>query len=129
MEERFGRGLGTCSKIFGLVLTAMARFANEVIRSLDYTYAVLPEELLEYAPFFDGCIGAVDNMHIDVIVDEEVRDDHINRYGDTTQNVLAMCDFNMRFVYITAGTEGSAYDMRVKKKAELDPYFPHPPPG
>jgi hypothetical protein len=104
-------------------------FANQVIRPLDYTNAVLPEELLEYAPFFDGCIGAVDNTHIDVIVDEEVCDDHINRHGDTTQKVLAVCDFNMRFVYIAAGTEGSAYNMRVKKKAELDPYFPHPPLG
>jgi hypothetical protein len=96
-----------------------------VIRPLDYTYVVLPE-LLEYAPFFDGYIGAMDNTHIDVIVDEEVRDDHINRHGDTTQNVLAMCDFNMWFVYIATGTEGSAHDMRVKKKAELDPYFPPP---
>jgi hypothetical protein len=128
MEERFGRGLGTCSKIFSLVLTTMVQFANQVIRPLDYTYAVLPE-LLEYAPFFDGYIGVVDNTHIDVIVDEEVCDDHINRHRDTTQNVLAMCDFNMRFVYIAAGIEGSAHDMRVKKKAELDPYFPHPPPG
>jgi hypothetical protein len=100
-----------------------------VIRPLDYTYAVLSEESVEYAPFFDGCIGAVDNTHIHVIVDEEVCDDHINRHGDTSQNVLAVCDFNMRFVYIATGTEGSAHDMRVKKKAELDPYFPHPPLG
>jgi hypothetical protein len=62
-------------------------------------------------------------------IDEEEGDDHINRHGDTTQNVLSVCDFNMRFVYVAAGIEGSAHDMRVKKKAELDPYFPHPPPG
>jgi hypothetical protein len=129
MEERFRRGLDTCCNIFGLVLAAIVRFANEVIRPLDYTYAVLSEESVEYAPFFDGCIGAVDNTHIHVIVDEEVCDDHINRHGDTSQNVLAVCDFNMRFVYIATGTEGSAHDMRVKKKAELDPYFPHPPLG
>jgi hypothetical protein len=61
MEERFVRGLGTCSKIFDLVLTVMVQFANQVIRPLDFTYAVLSEELLEYAPFFDGCIGIVDN--------------------------------------------------------------------
>jgi hypothetical protein len=129
MEESFRRGLGTCSKIFGFVLTAIVRFANKLIRPLDYTYAVLPEELLEYAPFFDGCIGTVDNTHIDVIVDEEVRGDHINRHGDTTLNVLAVCDFSMWFVYIATGAEGSTHDMWVKKKVELDPYFPHPPPG
>jgi hypothetical protein len=107
----------------------MVQFANQVIRPLDSTYVVLPEELLEYATFFDGYIGTVDNTHIAVIVDEEVRDDHINRHGDTTQNVLAVCDFNTRFVYVAAGTEGSAHDLRVKKKAELDQYFPHPLPG
>jgi hypothetical protein len=32
MEERFQRGLGTCSTIFGLVFAAIVRFANEVIR-------------------------------------------------------------------------------------------------
>jgi hypothetical protein len=70
MEERFRWGLGTCSKIFAHVLTAMVSFANEVIRPLDYTYSVLPEELLEYTHFFDACIGVMDNTHIEVIVDE-----------------------------------------------------------
>jgi hypothetical protein len=48
----------------------MVSFANEVIRPLDYTYSVLPEELLEYTHFFDACIGVMDNTHIEVIVDE-----------------------------------------------------------
>ena len=73
--------------------------------------------------------GAVDGTHIDVVVDEAVREDFINRKGRTTQNVIDVCDFNMRFTYIGAGTEGSAHDMRVKKKADDDAYFPHPPSG
>ena len=52
MKERFRRGLGTYSKIFALVLNAMVRFANDVIRPKDYTYSVVPQELLEYTPFF-----------------------------------------------------------------------------
>jgi len=45
----------------------------------------------------------------------------------TTQNVVAVCDFDMRFTYIEAGTEGSAHDMRVKRKAKDDASFPRPP--
>ena len=52
MHERFRRGLGTYSKIFALVLNAMVSFANDVIRPKDYTYSVVPQELLEYTPFF-----------------------------------------------------------------------------
>lgn len=39
MHERFRRGLGTCSKIFGKVFNAMLRFAHDVIRPRDNTYA------------------------------------------------------------------------------------------
>lgn len=129
MNERFMRGLSSCSKIFMVVLNAMTGFANDVIRPRDYNYGEVPHELLEYTPFFDGCIGAMDGTHILVSVDDGVRLDHINRYGVTTQNVVAVCDFNMMFTYIGAGTEGSAHDMRVKKKAEEDPAFPIPPDG
>jgi len=51
MHERFMRGLGTCSKIFARVLNALVHFANDVIRPKDYTYSVVPQELLEYTLF------------------------------------------------------------------------------
>jgi len=97
MHERFRRGLGTCSKVFAHVLAAMTGFANDIIRPRDTSYAVVPAELVKYSPFFDGCIGAMDGTHIDVIVDQGVRDNHINRKGRPTQNVIAVCDFDMRF--------------------------------
>ena len=71
----------------------------------------------------------MDGTHIDLIVDQGARDNHINRKGKTTQNVLAVCDFDMRFTYIRAGIEGSTHDMRVKRKTEDDASFPHPPSG
>jgi hypothetical protein len=117
MHERFMRGLSTCSKIFGLVLNIMVPFADGVFRPKDYNYAVVPHELIEYTPFFDGCIGAIDGTHIEVSVDEAVHDDFTNRKGYTSQNVIAICDFDMRFMYIGEGTEGSVHDTHVIKKA------------
>jgi len=111
------------------LLAAVARFADNVIRPKDTSYSEVPAALVEYKPFFNGCIGAMDGTHIEVIVDKGVRDNHINRKGKTTQNVVAVCDFDMRFTYVGAGTEGSAHDMRVKRKAEADASFPHPPSG
>ena len=129
MHERFRRGLGTCSKVFSHVLAAMTRFADDVLRPGDTSYSGKPAVLVEYTPFFDGCIGAMDDTHIEVIVDQGVRDNHINRKGKPTQNMVVVCDFDMRFTYIGAGTEGSAHDMRVKRKAEDDASFPRPPSG
>jgi hypothetical protein len=128
MHERFRRGLGTCSTIFGKVLNAVLRFAHDVIKPRDNTYAEVPHELLDYSPFFDGCIGAIDGTHIVVVV-EGVREDHINRKGMTTQNVVVVCDFNMMFTFVGVGIEGSAHEMRVKKKAQDDANFSHPPEG
>ena len=48
------------------------------------------------------------------VVDREA---YTNRHGYTSQNVVATCDFDMRFMYVGSGTEGSAHDMWVLKKA------------
>ena len=51
MHERFGRGLGTCSKIFSHVLADMTRFVNDMIRPRDTSYSGLLAELVEHMPF------------------------------------------------------------------------------
>src|SRR6202007_1862249 len=41
-----------------------------------------------------------------------------NRKGYLSQNVLAVCNFDMQFVYVLAGWEGSAHDGRVLQDAQ-----------
>jgi hypothetical protein len=48
-------------------------------------------------------------MHIPL----ELQPRYRNRKGTLSQNVLAVCNFDMRFVYVLAGWEGSAHDARV----------------
>lgn len=54
-----------------------------------------------------------------------------NRKGNLSQNVLAICDFDMLFTYVCPGWEGSAHDNRVLTDALTRPElgFPVPPPG
>ena len=40
-----------------------------------------------------------------------------NRKGALSQNVLAVCGFDLQFSYILAGWEGSAHDARVLQDA------------
>ena len=71
----------------------------------------------KYTPYFDDCISALDSTHIaaQVLKLEQAR--YQNRKGTLSQNVLAVCDFNMQFVYILPGWEGSAHDSRVLSDA------------
>jgi hypothetical protein len=73
----------------------------------------------KYTPYFDDCIGALDGTHIAAHISREEQARYRNRKGTLSQNVLAVCDFNMQFVYVLPGWEGSAHDGRVLSDAQL----------
>jgi hypothetical protein len=82
-------------------------------------------------PHFNNCIGAIDGTHMKMVVPNRDKIAHLNRHNETSQNVMAICDFDMRFTFVLAGWPGSAHDMRVFKDA-MTPHhhkFPHPPEG
>ena len=68
---------------------------------------------------------------MNVVVDKSKRVPYLNMHNETSQNVLAVCDFDMRFTFVLSGWPGSAHDMRVFKDAITTHHhkFPHPPPG
>lgn len=56
---------------------------------------------------------------------------HTGRHGYTTQNVLAICNFDMRFTFVVTGWPGSVHDMRVFNDVvnKYSDKLPHSPPG
>lgn len=80
-------------------------------------------------PHFKDCIGTLDGTHIRVALhpNEQVR--YIGKSGIPTQNILAICDFDMRFTYVSVGQPGSMHDTSVLYNAmKVDSkFFPHPP--
>ena len=66
-----------------------------------------------------------------MVVPSDKLNQYMSRKGKTTQNVLAICDFDMRFTFVLAGWPGSVHDMRVFNDAttKYSHLFPHPPPG
>ncbi|KAI0519970.1 hypothetical protein KFK09_007433 [Dendrobium nobile] len=77
------------------------------------------------------CIGAIDGTHVDARVSTAEKVAYIGRCGSTTQNVMAVCDFNMCFTFVMSGWEGSAHDSRIFKFAIRNQQhkFPMPPPN
>lgn len=79
-RSRIGlRGLWATS-----VADVMKSFANRILVPKDPTYSEVHEELMPYAPFFDGCIDVLDGMHILVTVNRNAMLDYMNRKGTTS---------------------------------------------
>jgi len=132
-EHRFLRSKEKCSRKFDKVLTCLNKLAADIIRPRDPEFKSVHPRLqaARFSPYFDNCIGAIDGTHVPVVVPPNQVVQHMGRKGYTTQNVLAICDFDMRFTFVIAGWPGSVHDMRVFNDA-LHKYgdkFPHPLEG
>ena len=77
-------------------------------------------------PFFEGCIGALDGVHIPIFTSAHQQSTWRNWKGWISQNVLAVCDFDLNFVYLFAGMEGSAHDSCVLSEAQEKDDFTTP---
>jgi hypothetical protein len=128
-RDRFERSLDIVSRKVTHVAEVMCRWANTILVPTDNTYASVKAQLGTYAPFFDGCIGALDGTHIKVTVDKKAKLDYINRKEDVTINVCAIVNMDGRFTYVGAGMAGSVHDMAVLRDCCAEENFSHPPAG
>jgi hypothetical protein len=109
------------------------KLAVDIFRPEDPKFETVHTRLqsARFAPYFDKCIGAIDGTHVPVTVPADKVVQYTGRKHCTTQNVLACCDFDMRFTFVVAGWPGSVHDMRVFNDAinKFGNKFPHPPEG
>ena len=132
-KNRFRRSTKTVSRKLEEVLQSVLRLSVDIIKSTDLEFRTVHPRLQgpRFSPLFDNCIGAIDGTHIRVVVPANKVVQYVGRHGNTTQNVLAICDFDMRYTFVVAGWPGSVHDMRVFNDA-LQKYrdkFPSPPQG
>ena len=71
----------------------------------------------KFSPFFNNCLGAIDGVHIPASVPTHQAAAYWNCKGFLSQNVLGVCDFNMKITYVHVGWEGTAHDSRVLNDA------------
>jgi hypothetical protein len=63
-----------------------------------------------FFPFFKDALGAIDGTHFLCNPSAAERQSHRDRKGTVTQNCLAICNFDMKFLYLFPGWDGSASD-------------------
>ena len=64
-------------------------------------------------PYFKDCIGAIDGTHVTSGVPRSQSAAYRGRKHYTSQNVLAVVDFDLKFTYVLAGWERSAHDANI----------------
>jgi len=58
-------------------------------------------------------VEAIDDTHVTANVPVEIQGKFRGRKEGTTQNVLAVITFDLKFIYVLAGWKGSAHDSRI----------------
>ncbi|XP_074347447.1 uncharacterized protein LOC141686303 [Apium graveolens] len=131
MQEMWNHSGETISRHFHSVLQAVCRLASDYIKpASNYNtgcgYHTPQHE--RYHPYFEDAIGAIDGTHIKCRVKETERTPYFGRKGYATQNILAICDFNLCFTFAWGGWEGGAHDSRILNEATTQGNlnFPHP---
>lgn len=134
IKHRFQHSGQTICKFFHEVLRAMQKFAKEMIISPAFDKPIPPIKTHQHRRegAFKGAIGALDGMFIHAVFPPDKRIPYRGRGGkECFQNVMAICDFDMKFLYVVAGWEGVTHDSRVLCETIRNPafQFPLPPPG
>lgn len=70
-------------------------------------------------PFLENALGALDGTHINAWTSAANRHASRDRKGGITQNCLAVCSFDFRFLYFITGFEGSVADATMFMHARL----------
>lgn len=128
LADRYQRSLDTIHRKLDEVLSVLLKFTqgkgefarvNPILRNDD-----------RYYPYFKDCIGALDRTHISIRPPSHNAEAYRGRKQELTMNVLAICNFNMKFIYAYVGVPGRAHDTKVLTYcAKEEANFPHPPNG
>lgn len=127
IQERFQHSGETISRYFNNVLKALKSLSREFLVSPPLS---TPSGILScnrFHPYFKDCIGVIDCMHLPAHVPAKDHYRFRNKKGVISQNVLAACTFDMQFIFVYPGWEGSVADSRVLRAVLDDPDQNFPP--
>ncbi|WCJ38243.1 hypothetical protein M5689_019315 [Euphorbia peplus] len=105
------------SQNFNKTLKALNTIAPEMMVKPSIGIPAKIRESTRFNPFFKDCIGAIDGTHIPAMVQVQDVSSYRNRHGFQSQNVLAACNFDLQFMYVLSGWEGSAHDSKLLNDA------------
>ncbi|KAL1191263.1 hypothetical protein V5N11_001496 [Cardamine amara subsp. amara] len=121
VQERFQRSCETISRHFNTVLKAVKSLSCEFLQPPPLE---TPPEIVNTKrlyPYFKDCIGVIDGLQIPAHLPANNQSRFQNKKGILTQNVLAACTFDLQFIFVYPGWEGSVEDSRILRAVLDDP--------
>ena len=133
-QNRFKHSADTIHRKFHEVLACVVKMSAHYIKPKDPNFHIVHPRIKNDRrafPHLKDCIGAIDGTHIRVVIPVHKQVRYIGRTGAVTQNVMAICDFDMHFTYASIGQPGAMHDTSVLYHAINNDRatFPHPPKG
>ena len=98
------------------VLNALLKFAAETLKPQEGEFTRVNPVLMNddrYWHFLEICVGALDGTHVPVRPPSQTAEKYKGRKLEPTMNVLAICNFDMKFIYAYVGVPGRAHDTKV----------------
>ncbi|XP_010456812.1 PREDICTED: uncharacterized protein LOC104738317 [Camelina sativa] len=133
LAERYQHSLDTIKRKLDDGLGVLLKLAADIVKPSRGEFAKPSPKLVKdgrYWPFFEKCIVALDGTHISVRPPSNSAEAYKGRKSEPTINVLAICNFSMRFIFAYVGVPGRAHDTKVLTHCVThEPSFPHPPNG
>ena len=111
-----------CTMLFFFLVTSILHQPCLASKCRHITFAQNQENPKVY-PFFKDAVGALDRTHFScnvTAVEQQTAQDH---KGTITQNCLAMCDFDLKFLYMFSGWDGSTADFTMFHDTHLTDLF------
>ncbi|XP_057790201.1 uncharacterized protein LOC131007072 [Salvia miltiorrhiza] len=127
VRERFGRSHFAASQNFNKILRALNIIAPDMMVKPTGAIPAKIRESTRFYPYFKDCIGAIDGTHIPAMIRGKDVSCYRNRHGVNSQNVLAACNFDLQFIYVLSGWEGSTHDSKILSDALSRPNGLHVP--
>ncbi|OAO93510.1 hypothetical protein AXX17_AT5G35180 [Arabidopsis thaliana] len=115
--DTFQRSSYSTSINFHKALKALAFLAPSWMAKPEVRVPAKIRETTSFYSYFKDCIGAIDGTHIFAMVPTCDAASFRNRKGFISQNVLAACNFDLQFIYVLSGWEGSTHDSKVLNDA------------
>ncbi|VVB13716.1 unnamed protein product [Arabis nemorensis] len=131
IHERFQRSCETISRHFSNVLKAVRSLSREFLQPPPLETPIEIVNSKRLYPYFKDCIGVIDGLQIPANLPTKDQSRFQNKNGVLTQNLLAACTFDLQFIFVSAGWEGSVEDSRILRAVLDDPNqnFPQAPKG
>ncbi|AAD25557.1 Hypothetical protein [Arabidopsis thaliana] len=133
IAERYQHSLETVKRKLDEVLSALLKLAADIVKpTRDDVTGISPFLVNDkrYMPYFIDCIGALDGTHVSVRPPSGDVERYRGRKSEATMNILAVCNFSMKFNIAYVGVPGRAHDTKVLTYcATHEASFPHPPAG